>query len=711
MVISTAYSSTEHMNSEMEDVVDLTEAERDEITLSYPIPRTPLKSTENSQTQSTVDINDSIIFDAAAFTRLLSEPMSDVYNSRKQHLDYDEYGSTSSLGDTGSCLEMANALNTPDNLLIARPALLQHRLRIGARRSTLAALQAQEDRDQDIEQRRRESSTASSVVQHFSDMTIDHGPSLSGLAPSAGSQNTQHLPKLTVTPASSSSSPSVYFPPSASALHQKRRKAKRHEIRAPRPKNCFMLYRSKVLPMIMVELGSINNKIISKIAAERWRAETEPVKAWYRQMAKQGKEEHARNHPGYKYAPSKKPLTTATAAASDPSRIDRDYHGEVGDEDDEGEDEEDEMDGTYGSHGGRGQDIHLSDARRRSPRQCSALGPSVPYDVSRSSSKRTNTGVNANSRHKRPRDSTARNVSRTGSGFSGAQEYAMNPSSSLCVSDFYAAFPMSTLGHNSSTTSLPLIGSSLIEHQLYLQVQQPKSQPTLTPTLRDQDQLQASTLHTSIPHVPSFYGLTADMNSSTSTLVDPVNNWMTHRYQDPSALFEHVPFANVNKLADGSSTKDALQMSLGLQAGAERPTHLMLDKDLPPLPFEISAQDSCFDTSSFDDPQMILSQLYSEYNDPNHQRDLPLQFLGAKECEPHIFSMHDIDLGLDTGLLHPTASDAVLEHQHQYQQQLQQQQQQHYLIKPACPTEFMSFTDVGEGAFSTMDMLAWLSRS
>ncbi|KAK3835703.1 MAG: high mobility group box domain-containing protein, partial [Linnemannia gamsii] len=74
----------------------------------------------------------------------------------------------------------------------------------------------------------------------------------------------------------------------------------------PRPKNCFMLYRSKVLPMIMAELGSINNKIISKIAAERWRAETEPVKIWYRDMAKYGKEEHARNNPGYKYAPLNK---------------------------------------------------------------------------------------------------------------------------------------------------------------------------------------------------------------------------------------------------------------------------------------------------------------------------------------------------------------------------------------------------------------------
>ncbi|KAI8349384.1 high mobility group box domain-containing protein, partial [Mortierella sp. GBAus27b] len=72
-----------------------------------------------------------------------------------------------------------------------------------------------------------------------------------------------------------------------------------------RPKNSFMHYRSDVSSMIMIELGMINNKIISKIAAERWNAESEHVKAWYRLKAKRCKEEHAKNHPGYRYAPNK----------------------------------------------------------------------------------------------------------------------------------------------------------------------------------------------------------------------------------------------------------------------------------------------------------------------------------------------------------------------------------------------------------------------
>ncbi|KAG9323195.1 hypothetical protein KVV02_002984 [Mortierella alpina] len=696
-------------DSEMEDVVNLTEEERDDIIVSFPILPTPLKTTETSQTQAMFDTDASFVLDAAAFTRLLSEPMSDVNGSIAQHLHHDKCSSTPSLQVAGSCLEAPNALNIPDNTLISRPALLQHRLRMGAHRSTLVALQAQEDCIQDIEQRCRECSTASLVAQRFSDMTIAHGSTPSSLAQSSCSVNTQNLPKLTLTTVSSLS-PSVYFPPSASALHQKRRKAKRHEIRAPRPKNCFMLYRSKVLPMIMVELGSINNKVISKIAAERWRAETEPIKTWYRQMAKQGKEEHARNHPGYKYAPNKKLLTMATATVSAPSRADRDYRGEVRDEDDEDEDmdEEDEMDAMDRSHGTR----DLPDARRRSPRHDGTLGQSVSYVEFRGSNKRAKTGANVISRHRKPRDSNARALSRTEGDSSGAQEYAMDPSSCLCVSDFYAAFPLSTLEYNSSASSFPLLGSSLIDQQLYLQVQQPKIQQSHTPLLQDQNQLQASTLYTGVPGVSSFYDLTADMNSSSSTLVDPVNNWMTHRYQDPGTLYEHLHFADAHKVAGSSNTRDALQKSLDLQAGMKGPmemTHLLLDKDLPPLPFEISVQDSAFESSSFDDPQMILSHLYAEYNNPGDQQEFPLQLLAAKECEPQMFSMQDNDFGFDDRLLRPPALDELQGHQHQ--QQLQQQQhQQQYLIKPAYPTGFMSFTDIGEGAFSSMDMFTWPSQ-
>ncbi|KAF9355600.1 hypothetical protein BGX34_010347 [Mortierella sp. NVP85] len=77
----------------------------------------------------------------------------------------------------------------------------------------------------------------------------------------------------------------------------------------------------------MIELGMINNKIISKIAAERWNAESEPVKAWYRLKAKRCKEEHARNYPGYKYAPNKKP-TVAPSLHTHISGGEKDMHSD-----------------------------------------------------------------------------------------------------------------------------------------------------------------------------------------------------------------------------------------------------------------------------------------------------------------------------------------------------------------------------------------------
>ncbi|CAO3566566.1 unnamed protein product [Mortierella alpina] len=692
----------------MEDIIDLIAEERDEIFVSNPVFRTALRTTGNSQTVSAFDSDINFVFDAAAFTKLLSEPISDDSSSFTEHLRDGECYSSSSPGVTGSILEVPN---TFDNPFKSRPALLQHGLRMGARRSTSATLQAQEDLDQDVEQRRRESSAASSVVQHFSDLTIAHGPTLASLDQPASYENTHHHPQpapASASLSSLSSLSSVYFPPSASALHQKRRKAKRHEIRAPRPKNCFMLYRSKVLPMIMVELGSINNKIISKIAAERWRAESEPVKTWYRQMAKQGKEEHARNHPGYKYAPSKKPLSMASASM--PSRTDPEYRDVVRDEDDDDEDmeEEDETDGMDGSHVSHDQDAYLPDARRRSPRQGGVLGQSAPYDVSRCGSKGVKVGVNVNSRHRRPRDVYARSLSRTDNGLLSAREYAMDHSSSLCASDFYAAFPMSTTGYSSHGPSLPLMGSSLIEQPLYLQVQQPKYQQAPTPLLQHQDLPQRSAVQTSIPHGPSFYSLDADMNSSSSTLVDPVNNWMTHRYQDPGSLLEYLHVADANKDASRCIISDALQKSLGQQQAAMKGpmemTHLLLDKDLPPLPFEISAQDSCLDTSSFNDPQTVLSHLYAAYNNLGLEQGFPLQLLASKECEPQMISMNDDDFGFNARLSGATASDELLGHHHQ-------QQQQQYLIKPAYPTGFMSFTDIGEGAFSTMDMFTWPSQS
>ncbi|KAF9951503.1 hypothetical protein BGZ70_000946, partial [Mortierella alpina] len=101
------------------------------------------------------------------------------------------------------------------------------------------------------------------------------------------------------------------------------------------------------------------------------------------------------------------------------------------------------------------------------------------------------------------------------------------------------------------------------------------------------------------------------------------------------------------------------------------------------------------------------------YNNPGLEQGFPLQLLPAKECEPQMFSMYDNDFGFEAQLSGASTSDELLGHQYQHQHQQQhqqQQQQQQYLIKPAYPTGFMSFADVGEGAFSIMDMFTWPSQ-
>ncbi|KAG0237660.1 hypothetical protein BGW41_008325 [Actinomortierella wolfii] len=129
-----------------------------------------------------------------------------------------------------------------------------------------------------------------------------------------------------------------------SALHQKRRKLKRHAQRVPRPKNCFMLYRSKILPAIMAEWGGlVNNRILSKIAAERWKkGESDEVRRYYQQLAKQGNEEHRRIHPDYKYtAPPSSSLLSSSHGAE---KKGKEWMGE-----DENEEEED-IDEKEGDH-------------------------------------------------------------------------------------------------------------------------------------------------------------------------------------------------------------------------------------------------------------------------------------------------------------------------------------------------------------------------
>ncbi|KAJ3050968.1 hypothetical protein HK097_008061 [Rhizophlyctis rosea] len=81
---------------------------------------------------------------------------------------------------------------------------------------------------------------------------------------------------------------------------------------APRPANCFILYRKKlhgIIAAIKVRAGlsdrTLNNNTISKVVAKIWAGEDEDVRDKYKRFAQEEKEVHNRKYPFYKYRPRK----------------------------------------------------------------------------------------------------------------------------------------------------------------------------------------------------------------------------------------------------------------------------------------------------------------------------------------------------------------------------------------------------------------------
>ncbi|KAF9347389.1 hypothetical protein BGX26_001100 [Mortierella sp. AD094] len=619
----------------------------------------------------------------------------------------------------------------------------------------------------------QEPCTALSVTGRFSNMNLDASDSdastIAYVNCQSGSLSDTSSVKTTysqVNPGSSSANPktsstgvnfesSLYFPLSASAIHQKRRKAKRHAIRVPRPKNCFMLYRSKVLPMIMAELGAINNKIISKIAAERWRAESEPVKTWYRQMAKQGKEEHARNNPGYKYAPHKK-LTPAARNKNSKKRTGRRREDDDSDSDDYGDGEIDGEDvASLVEHANEEEEENFLETRnqkpRRSPRKSSSatsskVGKRVRLDGNESHcfSQIAMQGIDGDDDDDddgdddydmtyrgrgRGRHSEKARIRKGGdhNGFTPIRKSKIdktqvsdepiccpaNGANSRCINkqSAPAVFP----GLVSPTTPIPLLGCSLIDQQqlfLAIQQQQNESLRLLQQQQQQQQYQQLSALLQAQPFLPfpcgqvsgqsTLYNLSGDGNASTSTLVDPISHWMTHCYHGGA---NHYSAPN-SQTAIANTTEQSFGKRISpLSHNTEKAGQVnMTNKELSPISHEIVT------STSLDDPSSIMSQLFAQYNTniswehstPSLQEYPIQQFAAAKEPDP-VLAMWGVSL---------TTGSASCEQQWKSQSgSLQDDQQQQYLIKPAYPTSFMSFADVGQGSMSMMDMFSWPSDS
>ncbi|EIN09826.1 sox transcription factor 8, partial [Punctularia strigosozonata HHB-11173 SS5] len=68
----------------------------------------------------------------------------------------------------------------------------------------------------------------------------------------------------------------------------------------PRPVNAFILFRSH---LNATEFAGSNNRELSKVAGERWRAMSDEEKRKFVLGAEVEKAKHAEMYPGYKYTP------------------------------------------------------------------------------------------------------------------------------------------------------------------------------------------------------------------------------------------------------------------------------------------------------------------------------------------------------------------------------------------------------------------------
>ena len=66
--------------------------------------------------------------------------------------------------------------------------------------------------------------------------------------------------------------------------------------------NSFMLYRYAYAERI-AEYAGANHQLISKVAGESWRRETEEVRALFEEFARVEKEGHKETWVGYRYVP------------------------------------------------------------------------------------------------------------------------------------------------------------------------------------------------------------------------------------------------------------------------------------------------------------------------------------------------------------------------------------------------------------------------
>lgn len=123
-------------------------------------------------------------------------------------------------------------------------------------------------------------------------------------------QQQQQSPTSPDTPTATPTTPNTTTPPTRLSAYRKRKADKNY---IPRPKNCFMAYREHIKEKFLTENPTMNNKVVSVLAANMWNGEPEDVKEYWRERARQLKAEHKQKYPDYKFKPQKKKQNLKTA--------------------------------------------------------------------------------------------------------------------------------------------------------------------------------------------------------------------------------------------------------------------------------------------------------------------------------------------------------------------------------------------------------------
>lgn len=99
---------------------------------------------------------------------------------------------------------------------------------------------------------------------------------------------------------------------------------RRHQVfkmgdKVARPMNSFLLYRSAYADRTKEWISKNNHQVVSQLAGKSWKLETVHIRKKYERLATVERNNHAKAHPGYKFAPKVKKQASQAGGRTAPS--------------------------------------------------------------------------------------------------------------------------------------------------------------------------------------------------------------------------------------------------------------------------------------------------------------------------------------------------------------------------------------------------------